>query len=119
MSDVDFPGEDRRSPERVRQIVKEAVAEFGPQVIRETLTHMGFDVSNPLAVQEQQLYLRKAVAREADPEVQKQRAWTADTYNRCNKFYDGATSAVMKGAGAVVFGLLGLGAIAWIKDRLP
>ena len=108
---------DRRSSERIREIVKEAVAEFGPQVIAETLTHMGFDVSNPLAVQEQQLYLRKAVAREADPDVQKQRAWIAATYERCNKFYDGATSAAMKGAGAVVFGLLSLGFIAWIRDK--
>ena len=106
---------DRRSSERIREIVKEAVAEFGPQVIAETLTHMGFDVSNPLAVQEQQLC--KAVAREADPEVQRQRAWTAETYARCNKFYDGATSAAMKGAGAVVFGLLSLGFIAWIRDK--
>jgi hypothetical protein len=108
---------DRRSLESIREIVREAVAEFGPQVIAETLTHFGFDMSNPLAVQRQQEYLRRAVDREADPEVQKQRAWTAETYARCNKFYDGATSAVMKGAGAVVFGLLSLGVIAWIKDQ--
>lgn len=108
----------RRDPARVREIVKEAVAEFGPQVIKETLAHMGFDVSNPLAIQEQQQYLRKAVAREADPDVQKQRAWTAATYERCSKFYDGATSAAMKGAGALVFGLLSLGFFAWIKDNV-
>jgi hypothetical protein len=107
----------RRSQERIREIVKEAVAEFGPQVIAETLTHFGFDMADPLAVQRQQEYLRRAVAREADPQVQAQRAWLADTVKRCNAFYDGATSAVMKGAGAIVFGLLSLGFIAWIRDK--
>ena len=118
MSDENFPSLDQRSPERVREIVKEAVAEFGPKVIQETLMHMGFDVSNPLAIQEQQQYLRRAVAREADPEVQKQRAWLADTVKRCNAFYDNATSIAMKGIGTFVFVILGFGIVAWLKEQL-
>lgn len=112
-------GEDRRNPDHVREIVRQAVEEFGPAVIKETLTHFGFDLSDPIAAQRQQQFLREAMVREADPTVQRQRAWLKDTVERCDAFYNNMTSMAMKAIVTAIFGIFGLGIIAWLQRHIP
>ncbi len=94
--------EDRRDPDHLKFIISDTV--------KETLTTFGFDTSNPIALQQQQAWLRAAVARESDPETKADRDFTRTNRKRCESIGAKAITTVV--------GLLTAGGVYAVWDGI-
>ena len=119
----DYDGPERRPGADLGAIVEAAVGRalitHGPAMVRDTLTHLGLDVSDPVKAQEGFAYLRKAVAREADPEINADRQFLRDTRRRCERVTNQTVSVVVKALMGGVLVMLALGAAVWFRPPHP
>ena len=91
------PQEDRRNPERVRQLVVEVVEEVVPTVVKQTLLAMGINPDHPLEAQNDMSFLRSM-------------------RTRCEKVGAGATMAFVTIMVGGVLSVFVLGIKDWITN---
>lgn len=116
-----YNGPDRRDYSRAdldkvaRQAAETTARETVPRVINDTLTSMGIDTHDPIALQRQMEHLREDTARWKDPEWMRDQAWTRANRERCEQFYKTIAQNLIRVLVLGVVGLLIAGVGVWIK----